>query len=47
MFWIKRADLPTHKLAEDFGEMVQVMESEELSEFSYELGDDGWRFRLL
>lgn len=47
VFWAKRADLHTYQLAKDFGEMVQVMESEELSEFIYELDDGGWRFRLL
>lgn len=47
VFWVKRADLHTYRLAKDFSEMVQVMESEEMSEFFYELGDDGWKFRLL
>lgn len=47
VFWVKRDELPSCQLATDFIEMVQVMESEELSEFFYELGDDGWRFRLL
>lgn len=47
VFWAKRADLHTYQLAKDFGEMVQVMESEELSEFIYELDDGGWRFRFL
>ena len=51
VFWIPRRDLPSHQLANDFLEMVQVMESEDLSEFYYYLKDgnyDGeWGMKLL
>ena len=47
VFWIKRAELLNYQLALDFAEMVRVMESEELSEFYYELDGDEWKGRLL
>lgn len=51
VFWIPRQDLPSYQLANDFLEMVQVMESEDLSEFYYYLKDgnyDGeWGMKLL
>ena len=47
VFWVERAALHTYPLAMDFGEMVRVMESEELSEFFYEPEGDEWRVRLL
>lgn len=47
VFWIKRAELHNYQLALDFAEMVRVMESEELSEFFYELDGDEWKGRLL
>ncbi|MDE6879927.1 MAG: 8-oxo-dGTP diphosphatase [Oscillospiraceae bacterium] len=47
VFWVERAALHTYPLAMDFGEMVRVMESEELSEFFYEVDGDKWRVRLL
>lgn len=47
VFWVKRAELHTYRLALDFAEMVRVMESEELSEFFYEPDGDEWRVRLL
>lgn len=51
VFWIPRRELASHRLANDFLEMVQVMESEDLSEFYYYLKDgnyDGeWGMKLL
>lgn len=51
VFWIPRRELASHRLADDFLEMVQVMESEDLSEFYYYLKDgnyDGeWGIKLL
>ena len=51
VFWIPRRELASYQLASDFLEMVQVMESEELSEFYYYLKDgnyDGeWGMKLL
>lgn len=36
VFWIPREDLHTYKLATDFKQMVEVMESPKLTEFFYE-----------
>ena len=47
VFWVKRAELDSYPLANDFDEMVRVMESEDLSEFFYEVDGDEWRVRLL
>ncbi len=47
VFWVEWAALHTYPLAMDFGEMVRVMESEELSEFFYEPEGDEWRVRFL
>ena len=51
VFWIPRRELASYRLANDFLEMVQVMESEDLSEFYYYLKDgtyDGeWGMKLL
>ena len=44
VFWIPRETLPNYRLADDFLDMVKVMESDTLSEFYYS-GD--WTFRLL
>ena len=44
VFWIPRETLPNYRLADDFQDMVKVMESDTLSEFYYS-GD--WTFRLL
>lgn len=52
VFWIPREDLLKYPLASDFAEMVQVMESEVLSEFFYrwhidENGEKQWSIELL
>lgn len=49
VFWVPRNELSRYPLADDFLEMVQVMESEELSEFFYSYQDyDGqWEMKLL
>lgn len=47
VFWVNREDLPKYPLAIDFLEMVQIMESEELSEFYYYQEDGGWKRKLL
>lgn len=36
VFWIPRADLTKYELANDFEKMVEVIESEHLSEFYYD-----------
>ena len=47
VFWIPRETLPDYGLADDFLDMVKVMESDDLSEFYYYKKDGSWEFRLL
>ena len=49
VFWIPRNQLTNYKLANDFAEMVQVMERDDLSEFYYlwEDYDGDWEMTLL
>ena len=46
VYWLPRAELPKQKLAPYMMEMVQVMESENLSEFYYEKIDGNWKVTL-
>lgn len=46
VFWIDREDLPQYPLAPDMMAMVQVMESEDLSEFYYTKEDGKWKYQL-
>ena len=46
-FWINRADLNKYPLSMDMEAMVQVMESNTLSEFYYYKENGGWKYRLL
>ena len=45
--WIRREELGSYKLAEDFADMVKVMEAGDLSEFYYYKNGDSWEYRLL
>ena len=47
MKWIPRSELHKYRLAPDFEAMVQVLESDTLSEFYYYTEDGGWKYRLL
>lgn len=47
VFWIERKDLANYPLAMDMEAMVQVMESETLSEFYYYKEGSNWKYRLL
>ncbi|MBP3479147.1 MAG: 8-oxo-dGTP diphosphatase [Oscillospiraceae bacterium] len=47
VFWVPRRELANYKLSIDMLEMVQVMESEELSEFYYYKAGESWDFKLL
>lgn len=51
VFWLPRRELARHRLADDLAQVIQVMDSEDLSEFFYYLKDgnyDGeWGVRLL
>ena len=46
VFWLDREDLPQYPLAPDMMAMVQVMESEDLSEFYYTKEDGKWKYQL-
>ena len=46
VFWLPRKELPNQILAPDMMEMVQVMESETLSEFYYQKVDGNWKYTL-
>lgn len=47
VFWIERTELTRYPLALDMEAMVQVMESDELSEFYYYKENGSWKHRLL
>lgn len=47
VFWLPRSELASQKLAPDMLEMVQVMESGNLSEFYYHKEGDAWNLTLL
>lgn len=46
VFWLPRKELPDQILAPDMMEMVQVMESDNLSEFYYQKVDGNWKLTL-
>ena len=47
VFWINRKDLTNYPLSMDMEAMVQVMESDSLSEFYYYIKNDKWKYKLL
>ncbi len=47
VFWIPRETLPRYNLSVDFLEMVDIFESENLSEFYYYKEDGSWKRKLL
>lgn len=47
VFWIERNELTRYPLAMDMEAMVQVMESENLSEFYYYRENGSWNYKLL
>ena len=47
VFWIERNELTHYPLALDMEAMVQVMESENLSEFYYYKENGSWKYKLL
>ena len=47
VFWIHRNDLSKYPLSMDMEAMVQVMESDSLSEFYYYKENGGWKYKLL
>lgn len=46
MEWVERKQLSSYPLVEDFDELLQVIESEELTEFQYTIEDDDWKITL-
>ena len=47
VFWIRREELENYPLAADMLAMVQVMESDCLSEFYYYQENSSWKYQLL
>lgn len=47
VFWIPRAELENYNLANNFLEMMQVFESDDLSEFYYSKQNGRWSLELL
>ena len=47
MLWIHRSDLHKYPLVPDFLSMLQVMESDTLNEFYYDIEDSDWKLKLL
>lgn len=47
VFWIRRDELGNYPLSIDMMAMVQVMESQHLSEFYYYQEDGNWKYKLL
>ena len=47
MKWISRKELSKYRLAPDFEAMVQVAESDALSEFYYYKENGDWKYKLL
>ena len=43
MYWIKKAELPTKNLVNDFYDLISVMLDENLSEFQYIIDGEKWR----
>lgn len=46
VFWVERKDLPQYPLSIDMMAMVQVMESDNLSEFYYYQEGGTWQYKL-
>jgi len=47
VFWIPRAELYNYHCVDDFEEMIQVFESNELNEFYYYRDNEEWKLKLL
>lgn len=47
VFWIKRNELKSYKLSQDFEDMIKIFEDDSLSEFYYYKENDKWEYRLL
>lgn len=47
VFWIKRNELNSYKLSNDFDDMIKIFEDDTLSEFYYYKENDEWKYKLL
>ena len=47
VFWISKSTLRQYTLCDDFESMIQVFESDELSEFYYYKEEGSWKLKLL
>lgn len=47
MHWVKKKELSTVNLVDDFRELLQVMLDENLNEFQYVIEDDEWKVRVI
>ena len=47
IFWIPRSELLNYPLANDFERMLEIFESDDLSEFYYYKEKDQWKIKLL
>ena len=47
VFWIPKSTLHQYTLCDDFESMIQVFESDELSEFYYYKEEGSWKLKLL
>ena len=47
VFWVSKENLHKYTLCDDFERMIQVFESDELSEFYYYKEDGSWKLKLL
>ncbi|MGN0664115.1 MAG: 8-oxo-dGTP diphosphatase [Negativibacillus sp.] len=47
VFWIPRSELLNYPLANDFERMLEIFESDDLSEFYYYKEKDQWKIKLL
>ncbi len=46
VFWVARKDLLNYPLAPDFDKMLEVFESDDISEFFYRIDGDDWKIEL-
>lgn len=47
MKWIERQDLENISLAENFFELLEVMDNDKLTEFQYIVKEEDWKVRML
>lgn len=47
MHWVKKEELSTVNLVDDFRELLQVMLDDNLNEFQYVIEDDEWKVRVI